>query len=144
MSTERFKLIPAVHLFLIKDDQVLLLRRFNTGWEDGNYSVPAGHADGNETMRQAMAREALEEIGVTIRPEDLEIAHVMHRMSDSERVDFFFTAATWDGQPSNVEPEKCDDLSWYSLNALPENTIDYIRQALECYQKGESYSELGW
>jgi len=33
---ERFKLVSAVHIFLIRDGKVLLLRRFNTGYEDGN------------------------------------------------------------------------------------------------------------
>ncbi|MGD8997230.1 MAG: NUDIX hydrolase, partial [Anaerolineae bacterium] len=46
--TERFKLVSAVHLFLVRDGQVLLLRRSNTGYEDGNYSVVAGHLNGDE------------------------------------------------------------------------------------------------
>ncbi len=32
---ERFRLLAAVHLFLLRDGAVLLLRRFNTGYEDG-------------------------------------------------------------------------------------------------------------
>lgn len=55
----RFTLIAAVHLFLLDGDKVLLSRRFQTGYEDGNFSVPAGHLDGNETIHEAMIREAL-------------------------------------------------------------------------------------
>ena len=56
MSTTRFTLRSAVYLLLIKENQILLLRRFNTGWQDGKYSVPAGHLDGGETVKQAMVQ----------------------------------------------------------------------------------------
>lgn len=38
---ERFKLVTAVHLILTQNGKILLLRRYNTGYEDGNYSVVA-------------------------------------------------------------------------------------------------------
>ena len=47
----------AVHLFLVQDGRILLLRRYNTGYEDGNYSVVAGHIDGGEKLKSAMVRE---------------------------------------------------------------------------------------
>jgi hypothetical protein len=36
---ERFTYIGSAYLFLIKDGQVLLQRRYNIGFEDGNYGV---------------------------------------------------------------------------------------------------------
>jgi len=59
----------AVHLFFLRDEQILLLRRFNTGYEDGNYSVVAGHVDAGETVTQAAIREATEKPGCMIRPQ---------------------------------------------------------------------------
>lgn len=106
MAKERFKLIPTSHLVLIKDGKILLLRRFNTGWMDGNYSVVAGHLDGGETFIQAMIREANEEAGIQIKPEDLEVIHVVHRNggTGNERVDVFIKAKKWEGEPKNIEP----------------------------------------
>lgn len=145
MIPERFKLISAVHLFLIKDDKILLLRRKNTGYEDGNYSVPAGHLDGNEPATHAMARESLEEAGITINPKDLQVVHAMHRLTPKdERVDFFLITDKWVGQPIITEPEKCDDLSWFAIDSLPDNIIPYVRSAIENYQKKVYYSEFGW
>ena len=92
--SEKFKLIPETHVFLMNGrDQVLLLRRFNTGYEDGKYSVIAGHIDGNEEVRAAAIREAWEEAGIDIRLSDVEVVGVMHRKSDGERVSFFLAAS---------------------------------------------------
>ena len=61
----------AVHIFLLRENSVLLLRRAHTGYGDGNYSVVAGHLDGGESVTQAAVREAKEEVGVDLRPADL-------------------------------------------------------------------------
>lgn len=111
MTGERYRAICALHLLLVRGGQILLSRRFNTGYEDGNYSVPAGHLEPNEPVTVGMAREVGEEIGVVINPKDLEVAHVMHRNAGHGRIDFFFTAKKWEGEPENKEPEKCDGLN---------------------------------
>lgn len=121
-----------------------MLRRANTGYMDGMYSLVAGHIDGNEALTAATVREAKEESGVTIAPEDLRLKVTMHRRGDDERLDFFFEPAAWTGELQNMEPGKCDDLSWFPLDALPENTIPYIREAIRCYREDVGYSEVGW
>jgi 8-oxo-dGTP diphosphatase len=140
----RSSFLVAVHLFFLKDNKILLLRRFKTGYEDGNYSVVAGHVDAGETVTQAAIREAQEEAGIVLRPENLQVVHVMNRKSNDERVDFFVVVKRWDGEITNTEPDKCDDLAWFPFEALPANMIPYVRYALENYQKGILYSEFGW
>lgn len=144
MSNNRFKALVAVHLFLTRGDEILLLRRFNTGYEDGNYSVVAGHLDGNEEVKTAMIREACEEAGITISPDDINVVGVMHRKADSERIDFFLTAKEWKGDVKNMEPDKCDDLSWFDINHLPDNTIPYVRKAIHNYMNGIYFDSFGW
>lgn len=69
----------------------------------------------------------------------------MHRKDpNGERVNFFFTAEKWKGEPRIMEPNKCDDLRWFRLDNLPENVIPYVRQAINSYLKNEFYSEYGW
>src|ERR1700690_2777556 len=115
-SKERFKLILSVYIILIKDNETLLLRRANTGYEDGKYGLVSGHVDGNESASSAMSRDAIEEAGLVLKPESLRFVHLMHRIGDDERVDVFYTVDEWQGQIVNKEPNKCDDLSWFPLD----------------------------
>lgn len=133
-----------VHLLFIREDQILLLRRFNTGYRDGEYSVPAGHLDGNETVIAAGIREAKEEVGVDIEATGLHFSSVMHRIEDDERVDFFVRVHEWQGEPFNAEPDKCDDLRWADVGDLPENIIPYVRKAIQNHRQGNVFDEFGW
>ena len=137
----RARFPATVHLFFFRENQILLLRRFNTGFRDGEYSVPAGHLDGGETVKQAGIREAQEEVGVAIEEKDMTFSSVMHRIEDDERVDFFVHVHQWQGEPFNAEPDKCDDLRWVELNKLPANTIPYVWQALNNHLNGIPFAE---
>jgi 8-oxo-dGTP pyrophosphatase MutT (NUDIX family) len=140
----RFQLVSAVHLFLLRGGKILLLRRYQTGYEDGNYSVVAGHLDGNETVFEAAMREAREEVGVGLAAQDLRAVGVMHRRSTEERIDWFVVCERWDGEVRNNEPEKCDVLCWADPEALPPNVIPYIRRAIENYRAGRWFDSFGW
>ena len=144
MAHRRARFPSAVHLFLIRDGRILLLRRFNTGYEDGNYSVVAGHLDGGEKVRDAAVREAAEEVGILIAPEDVEVVGVMHRKSDDERIDWFVAIHRWTGDIRNAEPDKCDNLDWFAPADLPPNTIPYVRRAIENYTRGIWFDSFGW
>ncbi len=144
MARNYFKFISAVHLVLVNNGKILLLRRFNTGYNDGNYSVPAGHIDGEEKATSAMIREAKEEAGIDIIEKQIRMVHVMLRKSDAQRIDFFFEATKWHGEPKNMEPNKCDDFRWFPINQMPENVIPYVRAGIQNYGKKISFSEFGW
>jgi 8-oxo-dGTP diphosphatase len=142
MPKERFKLVASVYLVLIKDNKILLSRRYNTDYFDGSYSFPAGHLDGNETLKQGMVREAKEEIGIDLEPNDLKLIHVMNRkIPNDERLDFFFSVKKWLGEPKIMETDKCDDLNWFELNNLPKNIIPYIKQVIDSISNNTIYSE---
>lgn len=143
--SSRVTLPVAVHLFQMQKHKILLLRRFNTGNEDGNYSVIAGHIDGNETVYSAMIREAFEEAGIVIAADDLRPVQVMHRKKPGgEYIDYFFVCEKWENAIENKEPDKRDDLTWVEIDSLPVNMVPYVRQALENYKLGLSFAVFGW
>jgi 8-oxo-dGTP diphosphatase len=138
LNKERFKIIGSVYIMPIKSSQILLSRRFNTGYQDGNYSMVAGHLEKGETVTEGVVREALEEANIKIDLKNLEYALTLYR-ADCERIDLFFMTAKWQGEIKNMEPERCSDLKWFPLDDLPENTIPYIRKAIDCYKEGIKY-----
>lgn len=111
MSKQRFTAPVTIHLFFVKDESILLLRRYNTGYEDGNYSVVAGHLDGGETVKEAAIREAKEEAGIDITEEKVQIVSVMH-----------MCAKTYEGKIGFDLAEKADELV-SKLNDIGYGTI---------------------
>jgi 8-oxo-dGTP diphosphatase len=134
----------ASYVILKKGDEVLLTRRANTGFEDGNFSLPCGKLDGDESFSDAAARETLEEIGVTAK--GLIPVHILHRRKSEDDlwVDVFFLSEDWEGEPQNIEPDKCDYVGWFSVGSLPKNIVPFVREAIESLRTGKFYSEYGW
>ncbi|KAA3652335.1 MAG: NUDIX domain-containing protein [Proteobacteria bacterium] len=133
-----------VHVILSRDGAVLLMRRANTGFFDGLFSLPGGHVEPGESIRMTAIREMAEELGIRLAEEDLDLVGVVHRLSDTNRIDFFLRARQWSGEPRCAEPDKCDSLAWCAPDALPPNTVAYIRDALACPLAEPWVSEQGW
>jgi len=144
MQQHQFKMIASSYAFFIKENKILLSRRFQTGYEDRKLSVPAGHVEEKETLTQTLIRETREEVGITLVPSQFSLSHIMHRKSDDIRVDFFFRINSWKGAPKNMEPEKCNELVWAPIDKLPKDTIPYIAHAINCVRNNILYSEFGW
>ncbi len=124
---------------------VLMLRRASTGWMDGSWSLPAGGLDAGETLRSAAVRELAEEVGISTEKHALLHVHVLHSLTEGrDWMGHFFTTTAWRGEPFVREPDKHDAVQWFSLDELPDSTIPYVRQAIDCISNGRPYSEYGW
>ncbi|MFO6300449.1 NUDIX hydrolase [Rahnella selenatireducens] len=145
MSRDRYNLSIAVFVLLIKGDELCMLRRSNTGWMDGCFSLPAGGLEKGETLSTAAVRELKEETGVHAIPSELTLAHTMHVWTENRSwVGHYFICREWGGVPFLAEPDKHAEVSWKKMSVLPEETIPYVRQAIEAINADESYSEYGW
>ena len=144
--SQHFRAYSAVFPILLRTHdgqrQVLLHRRQNTGYMDGMWDIAgSGHVDAGETATQALIRESMEELGVELRPEDVSFAHLSHRLGERTYYDLYFLVHSWTGTPEIREPEKCSALSWFDVDALPEDMIDVRRADLLHCLRGEAYSE---
>lgn len=136
-----------VHLLLVRDGQLLLIRRRDTDpLFDGLWHLPSGKLDAGESALHAAAREAGEEVGVLIEPDDLRNVHTLHvnGSGPEPRLGLFFEACHWVGEPTNREPDKCSAVSWFPLDALPEKLIEYPAAGIDAYLTGVPFSIQGW
>ena len=142
----RFQVVPAAYVFLRRTsddvDQLLLQLRQGTGYMDGHWAAAAaGHVEAGESVLDAAAREAVEELGITIDPADLVPLCAMHRSVAphgpiDERVDFFFECRRWAGMPRTQEADKSADLRWFPFEALPEPVVPHEHQVLTAVRDG--------
>jgi len=141
---DRFVLVPASYVFPLREGEggteVLLQLRRNTGYMDDHWAAAAaGHIERGETAFDAARREAEEELGVTGL--DLELVTTMQRTQNAgpigERIDFFFTARSWTGEPRIVEPTKCAELRWCPLASLPAPVVPHELAVLTALRRGE-------
>ena len=111
--TERFRPYCAVYLILENsENQLLMMRRFQTGFRDGEYNLPSGHVEEGETPTKAIIREAKEEINAELNTNDVSLVHTSFRNNQQGRtyISFYFKAITNQLNIKNNEPDKCDDL----------------------------------
>ncbi|EKX50956.1 hypothetical protein GUITHDRAFT_103538 [Guillardia theta CCMP2712] len=130
----------------LKDSKsmILLSRRFNTGFMDGWYGLPAGHVRPTERIHETVMREAKEELGIEVDPAEISVMSTMHRLNKKrEYMDFFCMVNSWKGPIVNNEPDKCDDLQFFAVDNLPENTIEHVRQGIHCVFNNIPFSEHG-
>lgn len=130
----RHRLVPAAYVIFCRPGpngrEVLLHRRANTGYRDGCWALVAGHVEPGESCLAAAIREAREEVGLTVAPDDLLPQCTVHRTDGSDRpieqrADFFYLAEQWAGEPSRCEPDKSSALEWFALSALPDPVVPH-------------------
>ncbi|WP_406303695.1 NUDIX domain-containing protein [Streptomyces sp. NBC_00885] len=141
------RIVIGLHLVLIRDGQVLLGLRKNTSWADQTWHLTAGHLEEGESILAGTAREAKEELGLVIAEDDLDLIHTLHHLDADDgksRLQMFFRPSRYTGEITNSEPDKCAELRWFDLDALPKPVVPYIVTALDGIRAGKNLSLDGW
>lgn len=126
-------------LILYNRGKILLLKQQKKN--GGNYSLVGGTIENEETAKESLIRESLEEAGIVLKAENLQLAHVLYKQSKKgQRVTFYFKASKWEGNLRSREPEKFQGVAWFHLYNLPKNLTATVRHVLQQYRKGKVYS----
>jgi ADP-ribose pyrophosphatase YjhB (NUDIX family) len=135
------KITVKARLILYHKGQILLLRQ--TKPNGGNYTMVGGTVESFETARESLIRESKEEAGLVLKPENLHLVHVLHKLKkDQQRIVLYFKAFEWEGKLKAKEPRKFKKTEWFFLDNLPKNLTATVRHVLEEYREGSFYSEI--
>jgi len=65
---ERFSVHLTIGLLIINEkNEILMMKRCNTGYMDGMYGFISGHVEEGETFEQTVVREIKEETGINLK-----------------------------------------------------------------------------
>ncbi len=115
---------------IVVDGKILLMKRLKAP-EAGHWGLPGGKIDLYEKAADACEREIAEELGVTILARDL-LCLVDHidRAAGDHWIAPVYLAASYLGEPCNMEPDKCGAIGWFDLDAPPAPLTAAAAQAL--------------
>lgn len=138
-----------VILILTAADHVLLALREGTGYADGMWNLPSGKLETGEDVVSAIIREAREEIGVTIDPDEPQMVTTVHHRNavGLARIGLVFTVehnTLRHGEAANTEPHKCAKIEWFPVDMLPSNTYVYTAAAIAGCRDGTRLRLTGW
>ncbi|MCX5422604.1 NUDIX domain-containing protein [Streptomyces sp. NBC_00078] len=128
---------------------VLLQRSQNAKFAQGMWDLPVGKSEPGEPITETAVRELYEETGLTVKPESLTVAHIIHGAWGVEAPNGFLTVVfavhEWTGEPQNREPRKHSQVRWVDAVDVPEDFVDTTASALRRYlADGPQVSLDGW
>lgn len=140
--------IVGVHLHLQDEHGRILLglRHPDSKFAPNTWHFLAGHCE-REAAITCLVREAKEEAGLTIAPDDVELVHTVHLVDSPRarpRIGLVFRARSWAGTPEVLEPDRCVEWRWWKPQDLPAQVVPYTRLAIDGILHGRPYSEMGW
>lgn len=116
---EKYKTNVSVCLLAIDpNNQVLLTRRYNTGYQDGKYEFPSGHIEKGETAIEGVEREAKQENDITIDVDSTEYVGCVDNNKTGKHFNLLFKCSSITGEAKIMEPEECDDLIYINYYDL--------------------------
>jgi ADP-ribose pyrophosphatase YjhB (NUDIX family) len=130
-----------VGIMLLQDGKVLLGKRHDDAQKassdlhgEGTWTMPGGKLDFHETVKNGACREVLEEIGVKINPESLEVISVSDEIvPDNHYVTIGFLCKDFDGDAKVMEPEEITEWKWYNLDNLPDKVFPPSLRMIKAY-----------
>lgn len=128
------------NVLAVSDGKLLLLGKRKSVYGDGTWGLPGGHLELGESMLAAAARELKEETGLVAKKISFISLANNPRENQGNRhyIQLGFLAEGIEGEPKNLEPDRCEEWRWFDLNKLPEPIFHGHRKLIQLYQEGKT------
>lgn len=126
-------------VIIIKNDKGEILfcqRKDQFGF--GEWELPGGHLEFQETFEGCVERECMEELGIKVKASKL-ISVAPNMKYGKHYIIFTFLTDSFEGEIENKEPDEHSEIGWFKINKLPEPLFIASKNALESYFSGEIY-----
>ena len=111
-------------LYILNEKHQILLGLRKSAHGNGTWCPPGGHMEYGESFEEGAVREAREETGLVIAPQDVVLAAVTNDFfeeSGKHYVTLNMITHCFSGEPKIMEPDKCAEWRWFDENNLPAN-----------------------
>ncbi len=113
--------------------------------ESGRWEFPGGGVEFGEALECALAREVMEEYGITIEVgELLDVVNHVIPVEGQHWVSPTFICRLTGGTPVIREPHKCEEIGWFRIDAIPEQELTIAsKKSLESLKKRKRVEKTG-
>ncbi len=131
MKTGKDYIGVGVGALIFNDEGQLLLtlRGKKARNEIGKWEIPGGAVEFGETVQEALKREIREELGIEIKvTEMLQLCNHIIPDEGQHWLSPTYICKVIDGEPKNLEPEKCDQIGWFSTEEAEKLPLSIVTQ----------------
>lgn len=130
----REKNTAKVVIFILwKNDKILIEKRYIKNFTDLQYLIPGGEVEKLESAEQALKREIMEELGITV------FSHIplptpeIRGLDNQILIPFLITG--WEGNIPNSTLDKKDPLIWLTMSEVLETGVKPTKKIVEALKK---------
>jgi 8-oxo-dGTP diphosphatase len=116
---------------ILKGNETLLMLRQNNSKFNDEWSNPGGKGEEGESEEETVIRELYEELGIKVNV--IRFLATYEDYVDEKLFGLYkgYLVEIISGEPKIMEPHKCLELKWFSLDELPKNLAPYAKKYLE-------------
>lgn len=122
-----------VIFIFINGEKILIEKRYIKNFTDLQYLIPGGEVEKLESAEQALKREIMEELGITVFTHIPLPTPEIRGLDNQILIPFLITG--WDGNLPNSTLDKKDPLIWLTMGEVLETEVKPTKKIVEALKK---------